>query len=150
VMNEEFTLETVERRLLSRTFGDPRDFLAIHYAARSAPPLRPSPYRAETLDRQLDEQVRAFLTSSRGIRIDEDKNVVSLSALFKPTWHGGEFVARYGTDKRFKSYPPQTRAVLNFITQYLPAESVHYLEVEGYTLEYMNFDWRLNDASRDR
>ncbi len=150
VMEEEFTLGAVERRFLSKTFGDPRAFLAITYASRSGPPLRRVPYRGEALDRQLDEQVRAFLTSDKGLRIDRAKGVVYLSALFKPTWRGKEFVARYGTDKKFKDRPPETRAVLSFVTRYLGPDDAYFLEVENYALEYMNFDWRLNDASRGR
>ena len=147
VMDEEFTLAAVEQRFLHRTFGDPRAFLAITYASRSGPPLRRLPYREAELDRQLDEQVKAFLTNGRGFRIDRDKGVVYLSALFKPTWRGKEFVPRYGTDKKFKDRPPETRAVLSFITRYLTPDDVYFLEVENYSLEYMNFDWRLNDAS---
>ena len=74
--------------------------------------------------------------------------VVRLSALFKPTWRGAEFVNRYGTDKKFKTCDPETGAVLNFVTGYLPREDGYFLEVENYTIEYMNFDWRLNDTSR--
>jgi hypothetical protein len=74
--------------------------------------------------------------------------VVRLSALFKPNWRGKEFVGRYGTDKKFKAHDPETRAVLNFLTTCLPREDVEFLEVENYTLEYLNFDWRLNDTAR--
>jgi len=38
--------------------------------------------------------------------------------------------------------------VLNFITSYLSREDAYFLEVENYAVEYMNFDWRLNDTSR--
>jgi len=100
------------------------------------------------LDRQLDEQVRTFLSAGQGFRIDRDKGVLYLSALFKSTWRGKEFVARYGTDKKFKDRPPETRAVLNFLTHYVGDDDVYFLEVENYTIEYINFDWRLNDASR--
>jgi hypothetical protein len=147
VMDEEFTLDAVERHFFHQVFGDPRVFLAITYASRSSPPLRRVPYRGADLDRQLDEQARRFLNGGRGVRIDRDKGVVYLSALFKPAWRGKEFVARYGTDKKFKDHPPETRAVLSFITRYLSPEDVYFLEVENYTLQYMNFDWRLNDGS---
>jgi hypothetical protein len=73
---------------------------------------------------------------------------VSLSAIFKPAWRGKEFVARYGTDKKFKDRDPETRAVLNFLTNYLSRDDAYFLETENYTLEYTNFDWRLNDTSR--
>ncbi len=148
VMDEEFTLGEVERRFFHRTFADPRAFLAISYASRSGPRFRRQPYRGEELDRQLDEQVRTFLVAQQGFRIDRDKQVVYLSALFKPTWRGKEFVARYGTDKKFKDRAPETRAVLSFLTRYVSDDDVYFLEVENYAIEYTNFDWRLNDASR--
>jgi hypothetical protein len=147
VMDEQFTLGEVERRFFRKTFGDPRVFLAITYASRSGPPLPRTPYRGNELDRQLDEQAKTFLTNGKGLRIDRNKGVVYLSALFKPTWRGKEFVARYGTDKKFKNRPPETRAVLSFITRYLTPDDVYFLEVENYSLEYTNFDWRLDDAS---
>jgi hypothetical protein len=148
VMDEEFTLQEVERRFFRKAFGDPRAFLAVTYASRSSPPLRRTVYRGKDLDKQLDEQLKRFLSSPEGLRIDRQKMVVRLSALFKPTWRGKEFVSRYGTDKKFKSHPRETRAVLNFITRYLTREDVYFLEVENYTLEYMNYDWRLNDTVR--
>jgi len=148
VMGEEFTLAEVERRFFHRTFNDPRAYLAISYACRSGPPLRRTPYEGERLARQLDEQVKAFLASGRGLRIDRRAMVVHLSAIFKPTWRGKEFVARYGTDKKFKDRDPETRAVLSFISGYLSREDAYFLETENYTIEYTNFDWRLNDSSR--
>ncbi|MBN2128664.1 MAG: DUF547 domain-containing protein [Sedimentisphaerales bacterium] len=148
VMDEEFTLTAVERRFFRKAFDDPRAYLAVTYATRSSPRLRRGPYLGADLDEQLDEQVSGFLSDPKGFRIDRAKKTVSLSALFKPNWRGREFVARYATDKKFKDRPPETRAVLNFITKYLAREDVYFLETENYTLEYMNFDWRINDTSR--
>ncbi len=148
VMDEEFTLGEVERRFFRKALAEPRAFLAITYASRSSPRFRREPYRGEDLDQQLDEQIRTFLAAGGGLQIDRGKAVVHLSALFKPTWRGKEFVTRYGTDRKFKDRPPETRAVLNFLTQYISDDDVYFLEVENYTIEYTNFDWRLNDTSR--
>lgn len=148
VMDEEFTLGEVERRFFHKSLADPRAFLAITYASRSSPGLRRRPYCGADLDQRLDEQVKAFLSDGDGFRIDHEKGIVHLSALFKPTWRGGEFVARHGTDKKFKDRPAQTRAVLNFLTRYISPDEVYFLEVENYSIEYLSFDWRLNDTSR--
>jgi len=148
VMDEEFTLGEVERRILRRTFGDPRAYLAITYGSRSGPRPRRTPYRGDRLDEQLDEQVRAFLASGKGFRIDRDERVVYLSALFKPTWRGKDFVGRYAMQKKFKGRPAETRAVLNFLTQYVSPDDVYFLEVENYTIVYMNFDWRIDDSAQ--
>ncbi len=147
VMDEEFTLAEVERRFFHKTFQDPRVYLAITYASRSGPPLRREVYRGENLDEQLDRQVKRFLAGDQGLRIDRGNKVVHLSALFKPAWRGKAFVPRYGTDKKFKERGAETRAALSFITGYLSREDVYFLEVENYALEYINFDWRLNDRS---
>jgi len=148
VMEEEFTLTEVEQRFFRRQFGDPRVFLALTYACQSSPALDRRPYRGDDLDRRLNEQVKRFLASPQGVQIDRRNRVVRLSALFKPSWRGKEFVARYGTDKKFKSRDPETRAVLSFLTNYLPPEDVEFLEVENYAIEYLNFDWRLNDTAK--
>jgi hypothetical protein len=149
VMDEESTLAEVERRFFHRAFGDPRVYLAIAYASRSGPPLRNHPYQGQDLDQQLDEQVRAFLTSPQGLRIDRHAMAVHLSAIFKPTWRGKEFLPRFGTDKKFKDRDPETRAVLSFLTNYLSREDAYFLETENYAIEYMPYDWRLNDTSRE-
>ncbi|MBN1509469.1 MAG: DUF547 domain-containing protein [Sedimentisphaerales bacterium] len=148
VLGEEFTLAEVEQRLFHRTFKDPRGYLAIMYACWSGPALRRRPYGSENLSQQLDEQVKAFLASDQGLRIDRRAMVVRLSAVFKPAWRGKEFVARYGTDKKFKDRDPETRAVLSFIAGYLSREDAYFLETENYAIEYLSFDWRLNDTSR--
>jgi len=148
VMDEEFTLAEVERRLFRKTFDDPRVYLAVTYATRSSPRLRRRPYSGAKLEQQLDEQVNDFLSDPQGLRIDRRNKTVYLSALFKPSWRGKEFVARYGTDKKFKDRQPETRAVLSFLTKYLDREEVYFLETENYALEYMNFDWRINDTAR--
>ena len=146
-MDEEFTLAEVERRFFHKTFQDPRVYLAITYASRSSPPLRREVYRGENLNEQLDRQVKRFLASGQGLRIDRRNRVVRLSALFKPAWRGKAFVSRYGTDKKFKERDAETRAALSFITGYLSRDDAYFLEVENYALEYINFDWRLNDRS---
>ncbi len=148
VMGEEFTLTAVEQRFFRKTFDDPRVYLALTYACQSSPILGRRPYQGDNLDWQLDEQVRKFLFSPRGLQLDRRNRVVRLSALFKPAWRGKEFVNRYGTDKKFKACDPETRAVLSFISGYLSREDVYFLETENYAVEYMNFDWRLNDTSR--
>ena len=81
-------------------------------------------------------------------RRNRGATVVYLSAIFKPTWRGMEFVTRYGTDKKFKDRDPEIRAVLNFIAGYLSCEHAYFLETENYSIEYTDFDSCLNDAAR--
>ena len=149
VMDEEFTLSAIEQRFFRKEFKDPRVFLALTRASLSSPPLRGEPYCGDKLDQQLNDQCTRFLSSPYGFKIDRDRQAVHLSALFesKPTWYASEFVDKYGTDKKFKDQDETTRAVLNFITNYIARGDVSFLEVENYSVNYMKYDWTLNDSS---
>ena len=145
VMDEEFTLSEVERRFFRQEFDEPRIFFAISHASLSSPPLRNEPYYGRKLYEQLDDQVKRFLSDPRGFRIDRNDQTVYLSAILQPTWYGKELISKYGTDKKFKDQEPATRAVLNFATNYISQQDVSFLEVENYSVKYINYDWRLNE-----
>lgn len=145
VMDEEFTLESIEQRLFQQQFDEPRAFLALSGATISSPALRNEPYFGQSLDEQLNDQAQKFLARPDAFRIDREKQKVYISAIFHPGWFAGSFIEKYGTDKKFKDHPPATRAVLNFITNYIPEPDVYFLETAIYSIEYIKFNWRLNE-----
>lgn len=147
VMDEEFTLSEIDRRFFHREFDEPRIFFAVSHASFSSPPLRSEPYYGQKLYRQLDDQIKKFLSSPLAFRIDRKSQIVYLSAVLQPTWYGKEFIRSYGTDKKFKDRQPPTRAVLNFLTNYISGQDVSFLELENYSVEYIKYDWMLNDGS---
>ncbi len=145
VMDEEFTLADIERRLFYKQFNEPRVFLALSQASLSSPKLRNEPYTGPKLYEQLDEQAKSFLSSSRGLVIDREKKRVYISAIFDPSWYGQYFIGKYGTDKKFKEQSPSVRAVLNFITNYIPERDISFLQTEYYSVKYINYNWNIND-----
>jgi len=149
IMDEEFTLEEIQKRFLQNELDEPRTLLAINHASLSSPPLLNEPYYGHKLDQQLEAQVKKFLASERAFAIDRENEVVYLSAIFQNSWHGLQFSNKYATDKKFKSYEPSERAVLNFISKYVSRKDASFLELESYDIKYIRYDWRLNDNSRD-
>ena len=146
VMDEEFTLKEIEQRFFRKEFNEPRVFFALSCASLSSPPLRNEPYYGCRLYEQLDDQAKKFLSSPRAFRIDKEKQIVHLSAIFHPTWYGKEFISKYGTDKKFKDQPPHLRAVLNFATNYISKQDLFFLERENYSVKYITYNWTLNDS----
>ncbi len=144
-MDEEFTLAEIERRFFRQQFDEPRVFFAISHASLSSPPLRNEPYYGHKLYKQLDDQAKRFLSSPQGLRIDRQKQTVYLSAIFQSTWYGKEFISKYHTDKKFKDQQPAGRAILNFLTNYISEQDVSFLELKNYSVEYIKYDWRLNE-----
>ena len=147
VMDEEFTFAAIEKRFFRSEFDDPRIFFAISSACLSSPPLRNEPYYGHNLSQQLDEQTERFLSSPLAFGIDREKRKVYLSALFQSSWYGREFINKFAIDRKFKDQTVETRAVLNFITNYISKENVTFLETGNYTIKYMTYDWTINDGS---
>jgi len=145
VMDEEFTLKEIEQRFFRGRFDDPRLFLALSKASVAGPPLRNEPYYGSRLYAQLDEQAGKFLSSPQAFRIDREKKVVYLNAIFRPKWYGNEFISKYGIDKKYKDHDSCARAVLNFAANYISQQDAAFLEVESYSVKYINYDWRLNE-----
>ncbi|MBN2018647.1 MAG: DUF547 domain-containing protein [Sedimentisphaerales bacterium] len=145
VMGEEFNLQEIENRFFRKEFDDPRVFFAIYYASLSGPPLRNEAYCGPNLSKQLDEQVKTFLAGTQAFKTDRQSQKVYLSSILTPGWQGRSFVGKYGTDLKFKSQTTEVRAVLNFLTNYISQDQVNYLETGTYTVEYMGYDWTLNE-----
>lgn len=141
ILDQQKTLDNIEHKTIRANFNEPRIHVALVCAAMSCPPLRNEPYTAAQLDAQLDDQTRKFIASPQGFRIDRTKNTVYLSKIF--AWYGNDWVESHGVDNQFTGKPGQ-RAVLNFISAYLPPADQEYLAQGNYQIKYFNYDWSLN------
>ena len=130
-----YTLDQIEHEIL-RPLGDPRIHAAIVCASISCPPLRRDPYAAATLDAQLDDSLRRWLSDPRkGIEIDRSNRVVTLSVVF--SWFEADF-ARHG-------------GALKFLTPYIDEPERSWLTAHKGEVEvrYFEYDWRLNELKDD-
>ena len=103
----------------------------------SCPSLTREPFRAETLDAQLDDALRSFLASpSKGLRVDRAARTVTLSKIFD--WFEGDFEASGG--------------VLAVATRHAPEADRIWLAENSASVdvEYFDYDWTLNDTTRLR
>lgn len=147
VMDEVFTLLEIDERFFRKQFDEPRVVFALTRASLSSPPLRNEPYYGSKLDKQLDDQTKKFISSPLAFKIDRKKGKVYLSALFQKPAYGKMFVGKYGIDRKFKGKEPETRAVLNFITNFVSEDTKEYLELGNYTVQFMGYNWTINDGS---
>ena len=125
-----YSLDEIEHDIL-RPLGEPRIHAAIVCASVSCPSLAREPYRAETLDAQLDASLRRFLADPRkGSRLDAARGALVLSPIFD--WFAGDFAAAGG--------------VLPFLTPHLPESTRAWLSQrsERVRLAYFDYDWSLN------
>jgi len=121
------SLDDIENGTLRSAFREPRIHFALVCASRSCPVLRGDAYRGADLDRQLDEQARAFLRDPAKNRVDPINRTLFLSSIFK--WFRGDFEAASG------SLPA-------YVARYIDAGTA---PVADYDVEFLDYDWSLND-----
>ena len=128
VGGEERTLNDIEHEIL-RKMNEPRIHVAIVCASISCPDLRREAYSAGKLNEQLDDQMEKVLRSpGKGMRLDERKNRVYLSAIFK--WFAEDFASRGG--------------VLKYIARYVRAEERKFLSNSEIKISYLDYNWKVN------
>lgn len=130
IRDKGYSLNEIEHKIL-RPMGDPRIHAAIVCASLSCPDLRPEAYNASTLDEQLDDQVRVFLSNNvKGIVFKEGHMVIS--SIFK--WFKEDFKSFGG--------------IKEFIKKYINKKYRNQI-ADDISVEYLSYDWSLNDRARN-
>lgn len=130
IRGKPITLGDIEHTIL-RPMGDPRIHFAIVCASVSCPDLRTGIYTAEQLDVQLDEQTKKFLTNTKK-GFQRDKDSIRVSSIFK--WYKEDFEVQGGVKEFLKKYVSEAdRAKID----------------DNTTINYLPYDWSLNDILRD-
>ena len=127
VAGEKLTLDQIEFKKLFGRFPDVRYHFVLNCAAISCPTLYAEAIRPEKLEDQLMYSLLTVIDRDDYVQIDHKKKTVQLSKIFD--WYRADFekeatsVVTYIRNYRFDRIPP------------------------GYSIEYMEYDWTLNNTS---
>ncbi len=136
VGGKEYSLGQIENDILLETFKDLKIHFGINCASVSCVNLRHEPYQGATLSKQLEEQAREFLGDrQKGLLIDRKKKMVHLSQIFK-------------FDK--KDFDKLGGGAVHFVLPFLRSEDQEFMKKEKVTVDYLNYDWKLNDIKNAR
>ncbi|MFQ5925952.1 MAG: DUF547 domain-containing protein [Terriglobia bacterium] len=133
---QRLSLDHIEHQILRKRFLDPRIHFAINCASASCPPLAPKPFLPKTLDTQLGEVARAFIQDERNVRMRGD--TLFLSKIFD--WYTDDFVGF------LRQTGSSQTSVIDYVLLYLPAETAEQLQGERPRVEFLDYDWSLNNA----
>ncbi len=143
VAGTEMTLDEIEHATLRANYNEPRIHFALVCAAVSCPPLREEAFRGELLDGQLDGQGNLFLNDPRLNRFETDRGEVYLSKIFD--WFGDDF-RQFATETGYQR-DDKVNGVLTFVSRYLVDRVVGFLETGEYKVDFLSYDWTLNDQA---
>ncbi|HUP01828.1 MAG TPA: DUF547 domain-containing protein [Gemmatimonadota bacterium] len=126
------TLDEIEQDiLLEPPLWDARIHWALSCASLSCPRLRAEPFHGSRLDMQLDFQARTFLNSPNGHRLDSDARTLYLSRIFD--WYSEDFERAAGS-------------VRDYAARYLTGAAAAAAGQATYRIQYLDYDWGLNDT----
>lgn len=126
-------LDTIEHEMIRKQFDEPRIHFAVNCASKGCPPLAQEAFVADRLDAQLEKMALGFIQNPIFNRWDTQKQRLDLSSIFK--WYGSDF------DKKYKSHIHYVASVLG-----LPAEVRKKVDANDLDVDYLDYDWSLNDA----
>lgn len=131
------SLDAIEHGKIREGWKDARIHFAVNCAAKSCPPIRPEPYVGARIDQQLDDQARKFLNGPHGVRIEKDGGEVILHVTKILDWFADDF-EQWGGGR------------VAFLRKYLPADKQKQIDAARgqVELEFQDYSWDLNDASR--
>lgn len=127
VAGEELTLNDIEHRILRPIWNDLRIHFAVNCASIGCPQLLTEPFLAETLDQQLDQAARDFMTHARAVEFKNDQLV--LSKIFE--WYQVDF-------------GDSEQQMLNTISNFLPAAKAERVKNFQGKIRYQ-YNWDLNE-----
>ena len=140
------TLDQIEQTILP-AYHDARVFLALGRGAAGSGRLRSEAYTASRLEPQLAEDASECLNHEQCVDVDREANAVKVSAIF--SWREQDFVTAYA-DKAsavFSTRSPIERAVLAFVDPRLLSSEREFVAKNTFKVEYIPFDWDLNDLT---
>jgi hypothetical protein len=142
------TLDQIETTVLAG-YNDPRVFIALGRGAVGSGRLRSEAYSGPRLEQQLAQLAQQFATSPHYVRVDQLNGKVNVSPII--SWRSAAFIASYA-DKAFDlpKRTPIELAVVGFIRPHLLVAEEEFIKKNAWQLDYLDFDWRLNDLTGGR
>jgi hypothetical protein len=143
LFGESANLDTIEHEILRKPglYDEPRVHFAVVCASIGCPMLRNEAFTADKLDAQLDDGMKRFLSDRTRNRYDPQSGKLQISKIFD--WYGKDF------EKGNKGFTSVRAAMAKYadVLADKPDERAR-VRNEQANVEFLDYDWSLNDASR--
>jgi len=146
------SLDDIEHGMLRKpgAYDDVRVHFALNCASIGCPMLRAEAYTASRLADQLEDQARRFLSDRSRNRLDAGSGALQVSKLFD--WFEEDW--KRGT-RGFDGSAPAIESREAYFARYAPllageAAGQERIASKRAPLEFLEYDWTLNDAAPAR
>ncbi len=133
-------LYNLENRLVRRRFAEPRIHFALNCASLGCPELPRRPFSAAGLEAELTRETARFLADPNNYRLDLEARVVSLSSIFD--WYERDFTSWVS-----RNQPQLASTLTSWLGAHLAEDERRALaSCADCRIEFLSYDWSLNDA----
>ncbi len=144
IAGRELSLYTIAHDILRRD-RDCRTHFAIVPAAKGGGQMQTEAYEPRTIEAELNEITREYLSRPDNLSCDFEKGTLTVSQIFR--WFPLDFIGCTGDGKIPMPPPSDDEIVRDYITQFLPRETKAKLKGKEMKIIYAPYDWSLNEAS---
>ena len=141
LLGEVKSLDDVEHGMIRApgAFDDPRIHVAVVCASIGCPMLPKHAFIAERLDAQLDDAMLRFLSDRERNRFDTASRTLQVSQIFE--WYHKDF------EQGHKGYDSLKTLFARHAEQLADAPEARVrIQAGDYRLDFLTYDWALNDA----
>lgn len=137
LFGDQFTLDEIEHDMIRgwERYKEPRIHFAVNCAAIGCPALQPAAYRGATLNSQLEDATRNFLSDRS--RNYPDGSTLRLSSIFK--WYREDFESGWGGSSSLEQFVIRYAQALG-----LSPQQITQLEQGTMRIRFLRYDWGLN------
>ncbi len=136
VAGTKMSLNHLENNVIKREFNNYKTHFALVCGAKGCPILLSTSYKGENINEVLNNNIKNYLNSSYGLKIDKKNKVISLSRIFN--WFKNDFIL----DNAYKpAFTGEFAGLKQFIHKYKKDEASDLLV---YDIKFLNYDWSLN------
>jgi Protein of unknown function, DUF547 len=121
-----YSLDEIEHTAVA--LGGYRVHASMVCASRSCPPLRREAWSGATLDRDLDAQMRVWMSRADLYRFEPSRHRVRLPMYF--VWYRSDF---------------EKEGIARVLARYAPVGDREWLARGKFEIEYLPYNWGLND-----
>ncbi|MDE2441258.1 MAG: DUF547 domain-containing protein [Betaproteobacteria bacterium] len=142
LFGSEMALDDIEHGLIRApgAFDEPRIHAAVVCASIGCPMLRAEAFTADRLDAQLEDGMRRFLADNSRNRFDAASGKLRVSKIFD--WYGKDF------EKGQQGFTSLNATFGRYAAQLaLTPEAQARIRQGDYKVEFLDYDWRLNDVA---
>ncbi len=143
---ERLSLSQIRNEKLITLYEDEKVHLALAMASRQGPLFPREAFTGLRVMGQLYKCARREVARKEMVRVDIPSGKLFLSRVFE--WYAPDFIKNFGRPERRGRLTRSKTAVVNFLIRYTKnIDELRFLKEAKFQIEYVPFDWTLNDTA---